>query len=112
MGPDATRAAGVRSRLLAAVASSAALLFWPAGASAQKAGAPPLIAEGCVGCHGQQGAGRGPIPKIAGYPRDAFITQWNAFRKNERPATIMNRVAPGYTDAEVAQLADYFSQLK
>lgn len=84
----------------------------PIQTAAQPAVQPPLIAQGCVGCHGQNGAGRGSIPKLAGYPREAFIAQWSAFRKNERPATIMNRVAPGYTDAEVAQLADYFSKLK
>jgi sulfide dehydrogenase cytochrome subunit len=52
------------------------------------------------------------VPKIAGYGRDLFIAQWAAFRKKERPATMMDRIAKGYTDAEVAQLADYFSKLK
>ena len=73
---------------------------------------PPLIAEGCVGCHGQAGAGKGRTPKIAGYDRDLFVQQFAAFRNKQRPATIMDRVASGYTDAEVALLADYFSKLK
>jgi sulfide dehydrogenase cytochrome subunit len=72
---------------------------------------PPLIAQACAGCHGQAGAGNGSVPKIAGYGRDLFVAQWAAFRNKERPATIMDRVARGYTDAEVAQLADYFSKL-
>jgi cytochrome subunit of sulfide dehydrogenase len=73
---------------------------------------PPLIAQGCAGCHGQAGAGGGSVPRIAGYNRDLFIAHWKAFRDKQRPAIIMDRVAPGYTDAEVAVLADYFSKLK
>ena len=57
-------------------------------------------------------AGSGSVPKIAGFSRDLFIAQWAAFRNKERPATMMDRIAKGYTDAEVAQLADYFSKLK
>jgi len=52
------------------------------------------------------------VPRIAGHNRDLFIAQWKAFRDKQRPAIIMDRVAPGYTDAEVALLADYFSKLK
>lgn len=101
------------ARLLDVVAGAGvATLAWAAPAHAQPAAPAPLLAQGCIGCHGQSGAGRGSVPKIAGFGRDLFVAQWNAFRKNERPATIMNRVASGYTDAEVAQLADYFSQLK
>ncbi len=73
---------------------------------------PPLIALACAGCHGQAGAGIGSVPKIAGYNRDLFVAQWKAFREKQRPATIMDRIATGYTEAEVATLADYFSKLK
>ncbi len=52
------------------------------------------------------------VPAIAGYDRDAFIANWAEFRADERPATIMNRIARGYSDAEVAALADYFSSLR
>jgi cytochrome subunit of sulfide dehydrogenase len=83
-----------------------------ASPSSAQSPAPPLIAQACAGCHGQAGAGVGSVPKIAGYNRELFITQWAAFRAKQRPATIMDRVATGYTDAEVAVLADYFSKLK
>ena len=72
----------------------------------------PLIAQGCAGCHGQSGAGEGEVPALAGYDRAAFIEVWNQFRADERPATIMNRIARGYTEAEVEALADYFSGLE
>ncbi|MCC5977873.1 MAG: cytochrome C [Salinarimonas sp.] len=86
--------------------------FAPVGAAQAEEIRTPMIAQGCAGCHGQSGAGMGAAPRIAGYGRDAFIATWEAFRDDERPATIMNRIAPGYTDEEVAELADYFSQLR
>ncbi len=72
----------------------------------------PLIAQACAGCHGQYGAGQGATPPIAGTPKEDFLKVWAAFRANERPATIMNRIARGYTDEEVAALADYFASLR
>lgn len=104
------RCARGSSPLLAGVALLAGAVASPS--SAQSPEPPPLIAQGCIGCHGQAGAGGGTVPKIAGYNRDVFIAQWKAFRDKQRPATIMDRVATGYTDAEVALLADYFSKLK
>ncbi len=72
----------------------------------------PLIAQACAGCHGQYGAGQGATPPIAGTTKENFLQTWAAFRANERPATIMNRIARGYTDEEVATLADYFASLR
>lgn len=72
----------------------------------------PQLAQSCAGCHGQAGEGAGSIARIAGYDRDTFITVWEEFRNNERPATIMNRIAPGYTEEEVAILADYFASIE
>jgi sulfide dehydrogenase cytochrome subunit len=89
----------------------AAVLALATPAAAQRARTPP-IALSCAGCHGANGTGQGSIPAIAGYDRPTFLQTWAAFRANERPATIMNRIARGYTDAEVAQLAEYFATLR
>ena len=49
---------------------------------------------------------------LAGYEKDAFARVWEEFRNNQRPAaTIMPRIARGYSEAEIATLADYFSSL-
>jgi cytochrome subunit of sulfide dehydrogenase len=72
----------------------------------------PLIAQSCAGCHGQAGAGQGGVPRIAGFNRDLFVANMQAFRANERPATIMGRIARGYSDEEVAELAEYFASLR
>lgn len=96
--------------LLAAVAVVAGAISAPS--LAQQAPVPPLIAQACGACHGQAGAGNGSVPKIAGFSRDLFIATWAGFKNKERPATVMDRIAKGYTDAEIALLADYFSKLK
>lgn len=93
-------------------ALAAATISLSAMAAVAEEHAAPLIAQGCAGCHGQAGAGEGAVPEIAGYDRDAFLAVWAEFRAGERPATIMNRIVPGYTDEEVAALADYFSSLE
>jgi cytochrome subunit of sulfide dehydrogenase len=99
--------------LLAGLALLAGAVSSPSSAQSPQPGPqPPLLAQACAGCHGQAGAGIGSVPKIAGYNRDLFIAQWAAFRAKQRPATIMDRVATGYSEAEVALLADYFSRLK
>ncbi len=35
-----------------------------------------------------------------------------AFRAGQRSATVMDRIAKGFTDDEIRQLATYFSALK
>lgn len=90
----------------------------PAAAPAAPAGPPPdgpvspHLAQSCYGCHGPAAQGQNGTPAIAGYDRAAFVQTWAQFRANERPATIMNRIARGYSNAEVAALADYFAKLK
>jgi cytochrome subunit of sulfide dehydrogenase len=94
-----------------ASAVALALLAFGPSVSAQAEPAP-IVAQGCAGCHGQAGSGEGAVPPIAGYDRDAFIAVWAEFQANERPATIMNRIARGYSDEEVAALAEYFASLR
>ncbi|WP_207538833.1 c-type cytochrome [Sabulicella rubraurantiaca] len=89
-----------------------AILLLAGAATAQEAQSPaPLAAQGCLGCHGQSGHGAGGIPGIAGREARELQAQMMAFRANERPATIMGRIARGYTEAEIAALAQHFAQI-
>jgi cytochrome c553 len=68
-----------------------------------------VLAGGCVNCHGPDGAGMPPVPPIAGLPEDGFIARMTEFRADLVPgATIMQRIALGFDDAEIAALARYF----
>ncbi len=83
-----------------------ALLMAPGLAAAQPA---PLVAEGCLGCHGPRGAGEGAVPALAGRDRAELAAAMAAFRANERPATIMNRIVRGYSEAEIAAAIEHFA---
>lgn len=45
-----------------------------------------------------------------GEPRDEFAAAMKTFRENRGNPTIMNRIARGYTDAEIAQMAQHFAR--
>jgi len=90
------------------VAVLVVLIAWPAAAS----GPAPLAAEGCLGCHGAAGQGATGIAPLAGRDRAELVAIMNAFRANARPGTIMGRIARGYTDAEIAAVAEHFSRLR
>lgn len=87
----------------------AVLLAAWAGPALAQGGPAPLAAQGCLGCHGPNGAGQAPIPALTGRPAAETEALMLAFRANERPATIMGRIARGYTDAEIAALAAHFA---
>jgi cytochrome c553 len=50
------------------------------------------------------------VPGLAGRPQAELVAQMAAFRANERPGTIMGRIARGYTEAETLAVAAYFAQ--
>ena len=97
----------MRMRLLSPLLGGV-LLAW--AASAPALAQAPLAAQGCLGCHGPNGAGIGSVPGLAGRDQAELVAQMRAFRANERPATIMGRIARGYTEAEIAASAAYFAQ--
>jgi cytochrome c553 len=91
----------------AAAAGGAALLlaFAAAAVQAEPAAAPPGAAS-CVGCHGAAGRpGGGAIPSFAGWPAEEIAEAMRAYRTGERPATVMDRIARGFTEAESRAIA-------
>ncbi len=72
-----------------------------------------MLANTCVGCHGPNGSSLGPAsPTIAGMSKDNFIEIMTAYQSGERPATVMTRIAKGYTNEEIELMADFFSKQK
>jgi sulfide dehydrogenase cytochrome subunit len=68
------------------------------------------IGSACFGCHGAAGANRTSIPPIIhGVPAEYIESAMKAFRDGSRPATIMGRIAKGYTDEEITAMANYIS---
>jgi sulfide dehydrogenase cytochrome subunit len=71
-----------------------------------------ILASTCAGCHGSNFNGSGPIPGLRGQQQAYIGNQLQAFKVGARPATVMNRLAKGYTDDEIIALAEHFSKLK
>ncbi len=72
-----------------------------------------MLATHCTGCHGEDGASLGPAsPSIGGLDKDYFIKTMRAFKNGKRHATVMGRIAKGYTDDEIKAMAGYFASKK
>jgi sulfide dehydrogenase cytochrome subunit len=67
------------------------------------------LADACTSCHGIGGRSRGYIPSLNTASKSALVRDLKSFRDQSKPATIMNRIARGYSDADIDALADYFS---
>ena len=73
--------------------------------------APGNLANACAGCHGTDGISPGPTPSINAMSEQDMIALLTAFKNDEATVTIMNRIAKGYTDAEIAAIAAYFAAM-
>ena len=74
--------------------------------------APAELANACASCHGPDGRSQGAIPNLAGMPAAEFVARMEVFRSGNGDATVMDRIAPGVSPAEVDALADYFANLR
>ena len=72
----------------------------------------PYFVANCFNCHGTDGKATGAIQPLAGRDRAYLEATMKAFKDGSRPSTIMQKHARGYTDEEIAILADYFSRQK
>lgn len=70
------------------------------------------MASGCTACHGTHGIAQPGMDSLAGLPKEEFTKKMLDFKSGAKPATLMHQLAKGYSDAQIAQLATYFSALK
>ena len=108
------------ARYLAAVGGTPATRF----AAAQQPPPPPgaasnlspagvrALAANCAACHGTHGkpAPGSTLAGLAGKPKDELLTAMTQFKQGKKPATVMHQLAKGYSDEELAALADHFSK--
>ena len=70
------------------------------------AAGPPPGATSCSGCHAPAGRVAAPsIPPINGLPAADLVRAMEAFRSGAQPATVMDRISRGFTDAETRAIA-------
>jgi cytochrome c553 len=49
------------------------------------------------------------IPRIAGRPAAEIVATMEAFRSGQKPATVMDRIAKGFSEAEIRAIAEWLS---
>lgn len=86
-------------------------MAWSNAAQSQSTFDVTILAGACANCHGTDGRSPGGIPSLAGRPEEVLRAQMLAYKSASPPAgtTIMNRLAKGYSDAEIDALARHFS---
>ena len=70
------------------------------------------LAANCAACHGTQGraAPGSTLASLAGRPKDELVQVMAQFKAGQRPATLMHQISKGYSDAEIAAIAEHFSK--
>jgi sulfide dehydrogenase cytochrome subunit len=89
---------------LAALVLSLALAAPAAAQSAAPAGA-----SSCSGCHDAKIASPS-VPPLKGRPAAEIVTAMEAFRTGSREATVMTRIAKGFSDDETRAIAAWLGK--
>jgi cytochrome c553 len=72
------------------------------------------LAANCAACHGTNGqpAKGSELVTIAGKSKAELQMTLTQFKEGKKPATVMHQLAKGYSEQEIAALAEYFSKQK
>jgi sulfide dehydrogenase cytochrome subunit len=70
-----------------------------------------VLALSCAACHGTSGKSPGSMPSLRGRSETFIAQALAAFKSGARKGTVMNRLARGYTDAEIKALARYYGRM-
>jgi cytochrome subunit of sulfide dehydrogenase len=69
---------------------------------------PPAGAVSCSGCHPSTRV-TSPVPRLGGLDRTAIVKAMQEFRSGQRAATVMDRIAKGFTDEEIQAIAAWYA---
>lgn len=72
----------------------------------------PAGAAACSGCHPASPRVISPVPRLAGVDQAAIVRALLEFRSGQRPATVMDRIAKGFTDDEIQAIAAWLATQK
>jgi len=70
---------------------------------------PPPGATACSGCHPASAGRRTGVPPLTGRNPADIVAAMQAFRSGQRAATVMDRIAKGFSDAEVEAIAAWYT---
>jgi sulfide dehydrogenase cytochrome subunit len=87
---------------------AAACLFALVGTAAAAPAVPPAGAASCSGCHPTSAKGEARVPRLVGRNPAEIVAAMEAFRSGQKPATVMDRIAKGFSEVEIRAIADWF----
>ena len=93
-------------------AFAAALLLSSSQVGGSVAAEAPAGAASCSGCHPVNRWVDTPVPRLAGYKAEDMLAAMQAFKSGQRPSTVMDRIAKGYSDDEVRAIATWYAAQK
>jgi sulfide dehydrogenase cytochrome subunit len=64
-----------------------------------------VLANACAACHGTDGQSPGAMPALHGKSAEFIGQRLKEFKTDQRPSTVMNRLAKGYSDEDIALIA-------
>jgi sulfide dehydrogenase cytochrome subunit len=70
-----------------------------------------LLALSCTSCHGTHGLSPGAMPTLYGKSLEYLEQTMQEYKSDKRPATMMHRIAKGYTLEEIRLISKYFASL-
>jgi len=70
---------------------------------------PPAGAASCSGCHPASTRVTSPVPRLSGIDQTAIVRAMQDFRSGQRAGTVMDRIAKGFTDAEIQAIAAWYA---
>jgi cytochrome subunit of sulfide dehydrogenase len=73
---------------------------------------PPAGASSCSGCHAPSARADTPIPRLIGRSAADIVAQMQAFKTGQKQSTVMDRIAKGFSDAEIQAIAEWYAQQK
>jgi cytochrome c553 len=76
---------------------------------AAAAAEPPAGAAACSGCHPASARVTSPVPRLAGLDQVRIVRAMGEFRSGKRAATVMDRIAKGFTDNEIQAIATWYA---
>lgn len=102
----------LKPKIITCIVFVVGLLFSPLILSDEQITKGAMLSITCAGCHGTDGRSTGAIPGIAGKSADYLNKAMLDYREGNRPSSVMDRHAKGYSDDEIKLIADYFASKK
>jgi cytochrome subunit of sulfide dehydrogenase len=70
---------------------------------------PPPGAASCSGCHPAGATSASTVSRLYGRDAGDIMTAMTGFRDGSAPATVMNRIAKGFSDDELRAIAAWLA---